>query len=542
MKAAALLLLVLSLSFAGEAWKVDVGGGVGTQPLVYGSRVIIGTSEGKVFGIEPPFVKWSYSALNPVVCQPVAFGDKIIIATSEKVIALNQFGALQWETSLPGIRNIAVSDKIYVSGKNGIQALNADGTLAWNFAPGSEDATAPSSQTATDFFLTAPLATPNYVFFGHNDYVYAIRNTGAFAWKTQVGRLWNTPPLLIANTLHFGTSEGLLYSLDILSGAQKSKTNLFEQVSTTPVGHLGAIIVGTSGNTVYSASGNEVTWSTQLDGKISSRMHLDTSTPEGALYITTTRSLYGLDPGSGTVLFKRSFVDWPSPPAYLNGQIIVGTEEGAAYGIDSSKACSILSPEPDSQVGSAPFEVSGLGYSKYGGASTQLRIGGGEWISLEEAEWSYPLDPSGYPYGLIDIECRVSDSTGQESEPYTTISVVHIAAAAPELMTITYPQSVRAGEEFSISVQDKTGTPLSGVKATAGGATFTGDGELNLSLSAGLQKVKVERAGYKTEEFTIDSKDEPTLAYVLGALFIILLAAYIYFLFIRKLSKVNYFK
>ena len=312
MKAAALLLLVLSLSFAGEVWKVEAGGGVANQPLVYGSRIIVGTSDGKVVGIEPPFVRWSYSTIRPIVCPPVAFGDKIIVATSDKVIALNQFGALQWESSLPGIRGIAASDKIYVSGKNGIQALNADGTLAWNFAPGSEDSTAPTSQAATDFFPTAPLATPSYVFFAHKDYVYAIRTTGAFIWKTRVGNLWNTPPALTGNILYFGTSEGFVYGLDVLTGSAISRVNIFEQVSTTPIEHFGSVVVGTSGNKVYSISGNQVKWSTLLDGKISSRMHLDAASE--AVYLTTTKSLYGLDLESGKVLFRRSFVDWASPP------------------------------------------------------------------------------------------------------------------------------------------------------------------------------------------------------------------------------------
>ena len=536
MKRALLLLLVLSLSFAGELWKVDTGAAVETQPLVYGSRIIVGTSAGKIYSIEPPFVKWSYNAAEPVVSPPLSFGDKIIIATENKVVALNQYGALQWETQLPSITGIAVSDKIYVADKNGIQALNADGTLAWNFAPGSE--TERVAYVPTQYYVTQPLATPNYVVFGYENYVYAVRTNGAFFWKSQVGHLWNTPPTLVANTLYAGTSEGVLYGLDMFDGHVKSQVNVFEQISTTPADYLGQILVGTSSNHLYAISENEVKWSLELDGKVNKQMYLSSSGGTAdTLYLTTTRSLYAVSPADGTLYFKRSFVDWPSPPAYFNGQVIVGTEEGRVYGIDSSKACSILYPEMDSQVGDAELTVYGIGYSRYGNPNTELRVNEGAWASFNGTEWEYNLDPSQYPYGVLDLECRVSDSTGSEPEPYTSIALVHVAEAPPALMSITYPSQVRANTEFEIAVTDSRGLPLSGVTVAAGTQKFTGEGIVPVSLPPGTYTVAVSRAGYQTEEFTIQSKDEPTLAYIAAGLFIAGLIAYAYFLFLRKKKK-----
>jgi len=535
MKIAILLLLVLSLSFAGEVWKVDTGSGVSTQPLVHGSRVIIGTSGGKVYSIEPPFVKWSYNVVDPVVSDPVSFGGSIIIATENKVFALDQYGALQWETSLPGIRGVAASDKVYVADKNGIQALNSDGTLAWNCVPGIE--TAGVAPPELVYPVTVPLATPNYVIFGYDDYVYAIRTTGAFFWKAEIGHIWDTPPTLVASTLYTGTGEGLLYGLDMLNGQEKSKVNLFEQISTTPVESLGKVIVGTSENHVYAVSGEEIEWSADLDGKVTHKMYISASATGDTLYLTTTRSLYAIDPSDGTILFKNTFLDWPSPPTFFNANILVGTEEGRLYGIDSSKACSILYPELDEQVGDAEITVSGLSYSKYGPPNTDLRINGEEWITLNGTDWEYNLDTFMYEYGVLDIECRVSDSTGAEKEPYTKISIVHIQGTIEQSMTISYPSSVKANTEFEVEVVDSRGLPVSGVKITAGGQAFEGDGTLTLSLPPGMQTVTVERPGYTTEEFTIDSKDEPTLAYASGFLFLILLIAYVYFLFIRKEKK-----
>jgi hypothetical protein len=537
MKRALLIILVLSLSFAGEAWKVDTGAGVGTQPLILGPRAVVGTNDGKILSVEPPFIKWSYSVDGPVVCEPVSFGSSIIVATENNIYSLDQYGGLQWKTSLPGIRAIAASDKVYVADDNGIQALNSDGTLAWNFVPGSETGS-PGDSSKSIYPITAPLATPNYVVFGYGDYVYAIRASGAFFWKKQVGHAWDTPPILVANTIYFGTSEGILYGLDMLNGNIESSKNLFEQITTTPVENIGQVIVGTSQNHVYSVSGNEVDWETEVDGKVSHRMFLSVSPGSNVLYLTTTKSLYALDASNGKILFKRTFIDWPSPPILFNANVVVGTEDGRLYGIDSSKACSILSPEMDVQVSDATISVKGLSYSAAGSPSTQVRAGGGEWISLNGTEWEYDMDVSLYPYGVLDIECRVSGPSGTETEPYTKISVVHIEGTSEQPMTITYPSSVRANTEFEIGVLDSRGLPVPGAKATFGDQVFQGDdGIITLSLPPGIHTVGVERAGYKTEEFTIDSKDEPTLAYATGLLFIIGLAAYVYFLFIRKEKK-----
>ena len=136
--AAFFFILLISLSYAGELWKIDTGSAVRNQPAEQGIRVIAATEAGKVYSVEPPSIKWSYNLGSPIIAGPAIFGDKIIVANETAIIALNQYGALQWETPLPGITSFAVSDKVYVADDNGIQALAQNGTLAWNFAPSSE--------------------------------------------------------------------------------------------------------------------------------------------------------------------------------------------------------------------------------------------------------------------------------------------------------------------------------------------------------------------------------------------------------------------
>jgi outer membrane protein assembly factor BamB len=526
-----LLLLLSSLSFAGEAWRVDTGGGVSAQPLIFGSRAIVATQEGKVYSIEPPAVKWTYNLDERVVADPLSFNNEIIIPTESGLVSLDSFGAPKWELDLPGITGIAASDKLYVADANGIQAINPNGTIAWNFIPGSENSGENAEPGTLRYEALTPLATDDYVAFGYGRELYAIRTNGDFMWKREVGGMWNAPPAFYVNTIYVGTSEGVLYALDILGGNEKSSINLFGQISATPLIYGGTVIVGTSENALHGISAGRVQWSAELDGKVSRSMMLQNN----VVYLTTTRSLYAINPSDGEILFRRPFLDWPTPPAFLANAVVVGTEDGKAYGIESSRGCSILSPQPDSQLGDALTNISGLGYSP-GTPSVQLRINGGPWLDPEGSrEWTYALDPSEYPYGLMEIECRVSG----EAEPYSLNAVVHAANLDDELMTINYPYSARADTEFEIYVSDSRGVPIPGAKAEAAGETFEGDGNgtITLILPAGYHAIKISRQGYKSEEFFLDSKAEPTLAYIVGAAFLLVLIPYVYFLFVKKPKK-----
>jgi hypothetical protein len=72
-----------------------------------------------------------------------------------------------------------------------------------------------------------------------------------------------------------------------------------------------------------------------------------------------------------------------------------------------------------------------------------------------------------------------------------------------------------------------------------GGETHKGDanGTITLSLAQGSYTLQITRPGYLAEEITIDSKGEPTFAYLAGAVFLIVLVAYLYFLFIHPPKK-----
>ncbi len=516
-KAAPLMLLfLLSISFAGSVWEVRVDGPAYTKPLSLDSRIIMGTGAGTVYGIEGGSIKWNQKLEGAAVGDPALLGSSAVVAAGNRVYGINSAGGILWSYAVSGPRGVAGSDKAYVSHSGGIVALDSSGKAVWAY--NASLPTEPSAEVA------------GYVVFGAERKVVVLRSTGERFWEREVGPFWNARPHVWSGTVYTGTSEGDLYALDLYSGEEQWVYRTGDMVTSTPA-HAGAyIIFGTANGHVYAINNGQLAWELAVDGMVEGEIVVDGS----VIYLSTRKSLYGISASDGSILMKRQFPDWPHSPSVIGGSVVLGTEEGKVYAIDSSRACSILSPGPDELVGDAEVKVEGKSYSKYGGVQTFLRVQGGEWTEVGGEEWEYTLDPSIYPYGVVMVECYVSDSAGMESSPFNGIQLVKGAAPKPK-MKVTYPTSAKEGEPFTISVEGPYGEPLGGVSARVGGETFRGDGEITITPRvSGRQSVNVTKTGYEDAVFSVDVKSQPTLAYIVLFIAVLAAAAYAYFGYIKK--------
>jgi len=330
--------------------------------------------------------------------------------------------------------------------------------------------------------------------------------------------------------VYAGTSEGKLYAVDVAQSIVLWTYNAGEIITTTPT-HAGAYVVfGTANGWIYAINNGELAWKRRVDSMPEGEMAVE----GGVIYVSTRKSLYGISSSDGSLVMKRQFSDWPHSPSVIASQIVVGTQEGKVYAIDASRSCSFLYPEPDALVGDADINVLGRSNSRYGAVKTYVRLEGGQWSEVGGESWEYTLDPSVFSYGVITLECYVSDSGGMETEPFNTIKLVKGDAPKPR-MKVLYITSAKEGVPFNISVVDYDNIPLSNVTATMGGQSFTGDGKVTISPRAsGLQKVTVSKKGYEDVEFTVNVTPQPTLAYILMGLSLVGIAAYAYFGYIKK--------
>lgn len=510
------LFFLLSISFAGQVWDVNTDGAVTTKPVLFANRIVVGTDKGAVYGIEAGAIKWSQRFNGSIVGGPEVLGDKVIVATQNMVYALNSAGGVVWSYELKDVRGVAASDKVYVSYAGGVRALDDRGQPVWTY--NASLPTEPSAQMA------------GYVVFGAGRKIIVLRSNGEKFWETEAGPFWNTRPLVWAGTVYMGTSEGDLYAVNIYTGEVLWTYRTGEMITSTPINAGAYIIFGTANGWVYAVSNGQLMGKTRVDGMVEGEMAVDGN----VVYFSTRKSLYGISGSDGSVLMKRRFLDWPHSPAVAGGQVVLGTQEGKVYAVDSSRACSILSPEPDALVGDADVKVEGESYSKYGGARTFVRVEEGAWEEVGGEEWSYTLDPSVFPLGVIRVECYVSDSAGSEAAPFNWIDLVKGDAPKPR-MRVRYPAQAKEGEPFNITVLGMDGEPLSAVTARIGGETFRGDGAITIiPKGSGPQAVNVTKKGYESVGFVVDVRPQPTLAYIVFFLFLAAAAAYAYFGYIKK--------
>jgi outer membrane protein assembly factor BamB len=510
-----LLLSLLSFSFAGELWSYRVDGAAIVQPAVVGGNAVVGTGNGAVYALSQGQARWT-QRFNGSVYAISALGDRAIVAVGNKVYAIGPTGAVLWNADARGVRGISASDKVYVSYESGVKALDERGQLSWFYNATSP--TEPSSEAA------------GYVVFGSGDKVVALRSDGQKFWEKEVGTFWDVAPLVWSGTVFAGTSEGNLYSLNLYTGQVLWEYRGGDMITTTPA-HAGAyIIFGTAGGKVYAVNNGELAWASRVDGMVNGKIVVDGN----VAYLSTRKSLYAINVADGSVLMRRQFIDWPSPPALAGGAVVLGTAEGKVYAIDSSRGCGFISPAPDSVVGNADVRVLGSSFSKSAGVKTYLRLNGGEWGEVGAEEWEYTLNPSAFPFGVISLECYVSDSAGQENAPFSSITLIKGETAEPE-MRVQYPSAAKEGEPFTITVVGMDGEPLEDVSATLGGQSFEGDGEITITPGvSGRSEVTVSKRGYEDAKFTVDVKPQPTLAYVAAAVFLLAAAGYAYFGYIKK--------
>ena len=127
-----LVLLFVSISFAGQVWVFGADGAVATRPTLFGSTTVVGTEKGMVYALEAGVQKWTQRLNGTVVGDPAVFGDKVIVATDSAVYALGSNGLTAWKYDIREIRGVtAATDKVYAAHSKGITAIDNTGRFSW---------------------------------------------------------------------------------------------------------------------------------------------------------------------------------------------------------------------------------------------------------------------------------------------------------------------------------------------------------------------------------------------------------------------------
>ncbi len=188
-----------------------------------GETIVVGSCNGFIYGVDKGTGKarWKYEARadggSPEFhAAPLVLNDLVIIGSDDRrpegigyVYAIEAAnGAVRWKTRIGrgSMTDVApLAGRLYtVTLDNELVALDvATGKLEWSFR-GAEPA---ESEFAN--VLATPAVSTELVYFGGADGVlYALApDSGALAWKTEIGSRIVTPLVLVSDSLYLATLD-----------------------------------------------------------------------------------------------------------------------------------------------------------------------------------------------------------------------------------------------------------------------------------------------------------------------------------------------
>ena len=186
----------------GVKWRFQTGARVVSSPVLAAGVLYFGSDDGHLYAVDPTtgVQRWQYATDGPVCSTPaVAAGLVFFESYDGRFYALDAAsGKLKWRFATEGERRF--------------EAKGLHGFL-------------PKSQTIADpfdLFLSSPVVVENSVVFGSGDgHVYALdAATGALRWKFQTGDVVHASPAYADGRVFVGSWDSVLYALDVATGKE----------------------------------------------------------------------------------------------------------------------------------------------------------------------------------------------------------------------------------------------------------------------------------------------------------------------------------
>jgi outer membrane protein assembly factor BamB len=507
---------------------------VTAKPLLLGGVLVVPSDDGNLYAFNPATGTEEWQAQVGMTPNEVAgFGNEAVVsATNGTVDAFGAAGNLIWSADLNSTPYNASyvygasanANEVYVSADSGIFAISDDGTvkIVTSF---------PSS------LVTAPAAGPDYVVYGTGNTLYKMDDDGTVLWTAQIdGGSFYPPAAIDANgAVYAGALDGAVhaYSAD---GADLWQVMSRNWVMGTPLVYGGVAYFGSDDGGVYAvdAGSGQLIWQAQTQLAVQTEPEPGTMGGRNVIFVGgSDNNIYAIDRSSGEIVWKGSADAAVGNPLFYQGTgqslVIFGSEDDNVYAYSTERACSITSPLDGSDLGRKEIDVEGSYVSAAGGASVWVNVDNAGWqqANISSDGWAYYIDPAAsFGNSVINtIECKVVDSGGEESgNTYTTVSVNYDPTIPLSTLVVTASPNAVENKQFTIFVNDgDDGSPVDRFDLTVDGQSYSGDGNLNLTLPAGKYSLTVQKIGFNdaTVDITVSSTGLNPL-YIVGGVALIL--------------------
>ncbi|MFH1710039.1 MAG: PQQ-binding-like beta-propeller repeat protein [bacterium] len=236
-----------------------------------------------------------------------------------------------------------------------VPATLAGEVFAFSFPPAKGTVEAPK---AVSRFDAPPVATDWPTFHGD------VARSGASAEKyimpplsirwgfSTGGNIWSSPAV-VAKTLFIGSSDGKLYSLDVLDGSMRWAFKTGNAIFSSPAIEKGTVYFGSSDHLLYAldAESGLLKWAFETgDPVTSSPAVLDGvvyfGSWDGFLYALATDGRLKWQYQTGGAVY--------SSPALSRGKVFFGSSDGKIYALDAEKGTPVWVFQTDDYISSTP--------------------------------------------------------------------------------------------------------------------------------------------------------------------------------------------
>ena len=305
-----------------------------------------------------------------LVALKASDGSRLWQVTLETAREGAGFGCAQEHTLAPIYGTPVVDgDLIYVSGYYGrIYAVSwSKRAREWKYPSGEDDLLQP--------IVGGVAVSGGRVYFGCADgKVYALdADIGSLQWTFQTGdKIWSTPAI-DGNTLYIGSFDKKLYALDIVTGGEKW-IEPFETegtITSTPLVHDGTVYVGSFDRHIYAidATTGQQIWKFPVeDGAGSKPGNWFWAKPvvyNNTIYAANLDGkVYILEARTGDQVAGAVDLGGPvtSSPVLAGNSVVVATEEGVVYAIDTASNEEEMLVDLEEKVYASLFATDGVVY------------------------------------------------------------------------------------------------------------------------------------------------------------------------------------
>ncbi len=530
-----------SLLSASQVWRVAATGQITTKPVIFNNGVAVATTAGEVFLLQPGtgVVTWK-ATVGGTPLQPVISQNKLVVATTGgKVVLLGTAGTAEKSFDLAATRNVtyiygmdASATRIFLATDRGMVSIGAAGDVA-----GIYNSTRLNGQVSV---------APNAVLFNEGTMLVKASETGAVAWKRDVGGTWLSKPVVDGSAVYVGSLDNSLHALDLAGGTNRWSYDTGSWVLSTPLVKDGVVYFGSNDGGVYALDQSDGTllWKAKTPLAAETRPEPGQMGGEDVIFVgSTANGIYAIEEENGLVLWMGSVDGWVSDPIFYQNRVIFGSADKGIYSYSTERACSILTPSEGDVVGYKEIKVTGSAVSAAGSPGVLVRVNSGDWMDANmtgnEDQWVYYINPStAMSSGVNTISCMVYDDAGQESGKFTEIAVTRDPTVKLSQFVPVTSGTGLEGDVLTVKVYDAAdGSPVERFTANVDGTSYFANADtVNVTLGAGTHSIIVRKAGYEDLTIGISIGSKGTSPFLIGGAVVLLLVA-AWFLFTNVLRK-----